>query len=185
MRVHAPQKGRAHSSAAQGRPDMNPLMDPLSSQWRQQSDTLEFRTTRGFCRFGLPTMKRSMASSGFLIVSTASTTMSVSWSARSSYSFVLRDVRATQRSSSRSSGSAFSLNVSKKARVALFACSYPCAWSQGGSAPHGFAVHWTPTRRERKLCSGRIGCDDRAGPPHTQASGVLRKADQGKGLHLC
>ena len=38
------------------------------------------------------TMNRSMGSSGLRMVSTASTTMSVSWSASSSYSFVRSEV---------------------------------------------------------------------------------------------
>ena len=71
-------------------------------------------------------MNRSMSWPGFLIVSTASTTMSVSWSASFSCTLVRRLVLATHCSSSLSLDSAFSLNCSRNSRVAFFATSKPC-----------------------------------------------------------
>ena len=60
------------------------------------------------------------------MVSTASTTMSVSWSASSSYSLVRKEVRAAQRSVSWSVSETSSLKVSRKASVAFLAASKPC-----------------------------------------------------------
>ena len=71
------------------------------------------------------TIYRSRGSSSLRIVRTASTTISVSWSARSWYSFVLRDVRATHSRISLSVASILSLNVSRNCRVAFFAVSKP------------------------------------------------------------
>ena len=71
-------------------------------------------------------MYRSRGSSSLRIVRTASTTMSVNWSARSWYSFVRRDVRATHSRISLSVASILSLKVSRNCNVAFLAVSKPC-----------------------------------------------------------
>jgi hypothetical protein len=76
-----------------------------------------------------PTMCRSSGVPGLWMLRTASTTMSLSCSAMRPYSFVLSDVRATQRSTSRSVTSTSCLKLSRNASAPLRATSKPCSHS--------------------------------------------------------
>ena len=92
------------------------------------------------------TMNRSMGSSFLRMVSTASVTMDVSWSAIDWISFVRREVLATIVSSSLSGSSCDTftsfLNFSRSSSTAVFANSNPSTTIRG----------WTPSPSTRSAC---------------------------------